>query len=145
MVGFLSDKASVRFGKQGMTLVEILLVVTVIAVLASLLVPYFSPIRGAAREQIARQQQAELQTALANWLIAYSSSQGGLAAARSAYNGSGDAKLQLLQNYIQTATYASLTGSGNTVSSAALDGANAYLQFSDWPSVGQPTVEWINR
>jgi hypothetical protein len=51
----------------------------------------------------------------------------------------------LLQNYLQEATYASMSGSGDTVTSAALDTAGAYLQFSSWGSGQQPTVQWVNR
>jgi len=94
---------------------------------------------------LARQQQAELQTALGNWVIAQSAGPGGLAAARSPYNGTVSAKLQLLENYLQASSYAALSGTGDNVTSAALDSASAYLQFSDWASGGQPTVQWVNR
>ena len=130
---------------RAFSLVEILVVVAIITVLSSLLLPTILGTRKTAHEQVARQQQAELQTALSNWIIAQSSGSGGLAAARAAYNETGGAKLQLLQNYLQAATYSSLSGSGDTVGSAALDSAGAYLQFSDWTSGGQPTVQWINR
>lgn len=128
--------------RAGMSLVEVLLVVALLGIVASLLIPYISPVRGSASQQIARQQQAQLQTALNNWVVATSGGPGGLAAARTAYTGT---KLALLQNYLQTATYANLSGNGDTVTSAALDGANAYLQFSSWSTGQQPTVQWINR
>lgn len=131
--------------RAGFSLVEILVVVAILGTLAALLLPYISPVRGAASQQVARQQQAELQTALGNWIVAQSSGSGGLAAARAAYNGAAGSKLQLLEKYLQTATYSGLSGSGNNVTSTALDNANAYLQFSDWTSGGQPTVQWINR
>jgi hypothetical protein len=96
-----------------------------------------------AKEVVARQQQAELQTALGNWIIATSSSSGGLAASRAAYTGN---KLSLLQNYLQESTYTSLNpATADTVTSAALDGAEAYLQFSSWSAGEQPVVQWINR
>jgi type II secretory pathway pseudopilin PulG len=132
--------------KASFSLVEILIVIGILGVISALLVPYFSPMRGTASEQIARQQQAELQTALGNWVIAQSSGPGGLAAARAAYSGYSGAKLQLLQSYLQPATYSSLTGTGDDVTSSALSGANAYLQFSGWSAAGQqPTVQWINQ
>jgi len=131
--------------RAGFSLVEILLVVAVIAVISSILIPFFSPIRGAASGQVARQQQAELQTALSSWVIAQSGGPGGLAAARAAYNGATGPKLQLLQNYLQAATYSSLSGSGNAVTSSALASANAYLEFSEWIAGGQPTVQWFNQ
>jgi type II secretory pathway pseudopilin PulG len=125
-----------------LSLVELLIVIAVIAILTSLLIPYISPMQRSTQEAVARQQQAQLQTALDNWIVARSSASGGLAAARAAYTGT---KLALLQNYLQEATYASLSGNGDTVSSAALDGANASLQFSSWNVGQQPTVQWINR
>ncbi len=124
------------------SLIEILIVIIVIVILSSLLIPQISRVRESAQISVARQQQTELQTALGNWIVAQSSRPGGLAAARAAYTGT---KLSLLQSYLQAGTYASLSGSGDNVTSAALDGANAHLQFSAWPLDGQPTVDWINE
>ena len=124
------------------SLVEVLITVAVVGIMAALLIPYISPMRRGTQEAVARQQQAQLQTALDNWVVATSGGPGGLAAARAAYTGT---KLALLQNYLQVATYANLSGDGDTVTSAALDGANAYLQFSSWSTGQQPTVQWINR
>jgi type II secretory pathway pseudopilin PulG len=124
------------------SLVEILITVAVVGIMTALLIPYISPMRRGTQEAVARQQQAQLQTALDNWVVATSGGPGGLAAARTAYTGT---KLAILQNYLQAATYANLSGDGDTVTSAALDGANAYLQFSSWSGSQQPTVQWINR
>lgn len=127
--------------RQGLSLVELLIVIAVIAVLAGLLLPVVLNLKQGAQLTTARQQQAELQTALGNWIVAKSSG-GGLAAARTAYTGT---KLDLMQNYLQEATYESLSGDEDTVTSPALDGANAYLEFSSWNSDQQPTVKWVNR
>ena len=128
---------------RAFSLVEILVVIAILAVLAALVLPQIINIRGSAHLSTARQQQVELQTALGNWIVAQSSGGGGLAAAKAAYTGN---KLALLQNYLQTATYSSLSGSNNDVSSAALDGANAKLKFSAWPAgAGQPSVLWVNK
>jgi type II secretory pathway pseudopilin PulG len=127
---------------RGFSMVEILIIVAVIGVISALIVPQISHIRSAAAQSLARQQQVELQAALGNWVVAKSSEPGGLAAARAAYTGN---KLGLLQNYLQEASYAALSGSGDMVTSDALNGANAYLQFSSWNAGQQPTVQWINR
>ncbi len=124
------------------SLIEILIVVVVIVILSSLLIPQITRVKEGAQISVARQQQTELQTALGNWIVAQSSGPGGLAAARAAYTGT---KLSLLQDYLQAGTYAALSASGDNVTSAALDGANAHLQFSAWPLDGQPTVDWINE
>ncbi|MGA0176723.1 MAG: type II secretion system protein [Chthoniobacterales bacterium] len=126
---------------HALSLVEMLVVVGIIAILATLVIPNVSSIRGGTSEAVARQQQAELQTALGSWLADASAGTGGLAAARAAYNGAGS-KLGLLQNYLQPSTYAALSGSGSGVSSEALTTSGASLQFSAWPLGGSPSVDW---
>lgn len=129
---------------RGFSLLELLIVIAVIAILSTLLLPQIISMKEGSEESVARQQQVELQTALGNWLVARSSENGGLAAARTDYSET-SVKLSLLQDYLQPSTYNSLSPNGDKVTSAALDGANAYLQFSSW-SVGgqQPTVNWIS-
>jgi prepilin-type N-terminal cleavage/methylation domain-containing protein len=127
--------------QNGLSLVELLIVIAIIAILATLVIPNISSIRGATSEAVARQQQAELQTALSSWVSAASAGPGGLAAARTAYNSAGS-KLGLLQKYLQPATFAALSGSGSSVSSAALNEAGASLQFSSWGIGGMPSVNW---
>ena len=137
-----------RYNKQvekGFSLVEILVVIAVVGIMLTMAISYVAGTTRHAKLAVARQQQAELQTALGKWVVAKSSGTGGLAAARALYSGTSGPKIQLLQSYLQAATYASLSSSGSTVTSSALDSANAYLQFSDWPSAGQPTVQWVNR
>jgi type II secretory pathway pseudopilin PulG len=121
-----------------------LLSVAILGITAALLVPYISPMRGTASVQVARQQQAQLQTALGSWVASASSGPGGLAAARTAYNGA-SSKLALLEDYLQPSTYAALSGSGNSVSSEALTEAGASLQFSSWGVAGAPTVNWVGQ
>lgn len=124
-------------------MVEVLVVVAVIAILAVILVPQISGVIQTSQVSVARQQQAELQSSLGNWIVARSSGPGGLAAARTAYTGT---KLSLLENYLQASTFESLTPDGDKVHSGALDKANAYLQFSPWTaSDEQPIVEWKNQ
>ena len=127
---------------RAFSLIELLIVIIVIVVLSSILIPQITQVKDGAQVSVARQQQVELQTALGNWIAAKSSEPGGLAGARAAYTGT---KLALLQNYLQAATYASLSGSGDTVTSAALTSANAHLEFSAWASGGEPTVNWVNN
>jgi type II secretory pathway pseudopilin PulG len=127
-----------------MSLVEMLLVVAILGIIAALLIPYVSPMKGSASIQVARQQQSELQTALGSWVAKASSGPGGLAAARATYNGAGS-KLALLQNYLQPATYAAFSGSGSSVSSEALSAAGASLQFSSWSVSSAPMVSWVGQ
>lgn len=125
-------------------MIEILIVIVVIIILSSLLIPQITRVKESAQVSVARQQQAELQTALGNWIAAKSAEPGGLAAARDAYKAG--TKLALLQNYLQASTYSALSGSGDNVTSTALDSANAYLQFSAiWSTGTQPSVQWVNK
>jgi prepilin-type N-terminal cleavage/methylation domain-containing protein len=133
-----------RRQQQGLSLIEMLLSVAILGITAALLVPYISPMRGTASVQVARQQQAQLQTALGSWVASASSGPGGLAAARTAYNGAGS-KLALLEDYLQPSTYAALSGSGNSVSSEALTEAGASLQFSSWGVADAPAVTWVGQ
>lgn len=128
--------------RSGFSLLEMLIVVVILGTMAALLIPYVSPLRGSASVQVARQQQAELQTALGAWIASASAGTGGLAAARTAYNGAGN-KLTLLEGYLQPSTYASFRGGSGGVTSDALDEAGAVLQFSSWAVDSSPSVNWV--
>jgi prepilin-type N-terminal cleavage/methylation domain-containing protein len=133
-----------RIAKGGFSLLEILIVVAVIGILATLVLSYITGTSEYATQVVARQQQAQLQTALDNWVAATASSSGGLAAARNLYNNQAN-KLLLLSNYLQTDTFARFTNTGNKVRSAALAGSKASLEFTAmWSAGGSPTVTWNN-
>jgi prepilin-type N-terminal cleavage/methylation domain-containing protein len=132
-----------RLAQKGFSLVEALVVIAVIGIVSALVLPQVMNVQRSASVSLGRQQQAELQTALGNWIVAKSSGPGGLAAARNSYNSAGT-KLGLLQNYLQEGTYAALSGSGSKVTSAALTASGASLQFSSWSVGGSPSVTWAN-
>jgi prepilin-type N-terminal cleavage/methylation domain-containing protein len=128
----------------GFSLMEMLLTVAIVGIIAALLVPSISPMKQSSSVQIARQQQAELQTALGSWIASASAGPGGLAAARGTYNSAGS-KLALLQNYLQPSTYSMFSGSGSGVTSDALTAAGASLQFSSWGVDSTPVVNWVGQ
>ena len=118
--------------------------VAVVGVLSALVLSYISGTSEYANQAVARQQQAQLQTALDNWLTAAASTSGGMAAARATYNNQTD-KLQLLSDYLQADSLARFTAAGNVVSSAALTASKASLEFSEtWNADDRPTVTWKN-
>ena len=131
----------IKKSEKAFSLVEVLIVIVVIGIMAAFVLPQIRNARQASEVAIARQQQAELQVALGNWIASASSGPGGLAAARTAYAGD---KLALISAYLQSSTTDSFSGSGNTVTSAAIEGAGAYLEFSAWGSSG-PVVQWKNK
>jgi len=128
--------------ETGFSFVEVLLVIAVIGIIAALALPYVRGVNEQASALVARQQQAELQTALGNWISAKSSQPGGLAAARAAYDAD---KRVLLKDYLQESTLNNLIWNGATVTSGALRAAKATLRFSSWSTTNQPTVEWVNQ
>jgi prepilin-type N-terminal cleavage/methylation domain-containing protein len=136
--------ADPRKHRTGFSLMEMLVTVAIIGTIAVLLIPSISPMKQGSSVQVARQQQAELQTALGSWIAAASAGPGGLAAARGAYNSAGS-KLGLLQNYLQPATYAMFSGGGSSVTSEALTAAGASLQFSSWGMDTAPAVTWVGQ
>jgi type II secretory pathway pseudopilin PulG len=130
--------------RDAFSFIEILIIVAVIAVLSTLILSSFLGTSERASELVARQQQAELQTALGNWIARQASEPGGLAGARDAYNSTNN-KLSLLTNYLQTSTLERLSGSGADINSDALSGSKAKLQLpANWDEGETPIVEWIN-
>lgn len=128
----------------GFSLVEIIVVVAVIGILSALIIATISGSTEYANEVIARQEQAELQTALGNWIATTSSAPGGLAAARAQYANAAN-KLSLLSNYLQEATFLRLTNSGTQVRSPALTASRARLEFSsNWTTTTVPSVTWVS-
>jgi prepilin-type N-terminal cleavage/methylation domain-containing protein len=130
--------------QRAFSLVEILVVIAVIAILSSLVIVALFGTAKQTSEIVARQQQAELQTALGNWITTTSSEPGGLAESRRKYTNTAN-KLSLLTNYLQEATYLRLTNTGNAVRSSALTASKARLEFSSsWSTTDAPVVNWVN-
>ncbi len=137
-------KQEIQALRSAFSFVEVLIIVAVIAVLSTLILSSFLGTTESATELVARQQQAELQTALGNWIARQASEPGGLAGARSAYNATNN-KLSLLSNYLHASTLERLDGGGTDVNSDALSGSKAKLQFTaNWAEGETPMVEWIN-
>ena len=55
--------------ESGFSLVEVLVVIAIISILATLVINSFSNAAHDSREIIARQQQAVVQTAVSNWVV----------------------------------------------------------------------------
>lgn len=126
----------------GFSLVELLIVITVVGILAALIITSITNAAGDSRIVLARQQQAVLQNALNAWIAANSSGTSSLNQARTAYNAAGD-KLALLQDYLQAGTYDHFQqfSSGTTIRTEAMQRAGVSVAFTSWPSGGYPRVE----
>lgn len=126
---------------------ELLVVVAIISILASMVITAVSNAAVDSSRVVARQQQASVQQALSNWLTFYSSAPGGsIASARVVYSNAETplSKLVLINSYLDPATYNHLLSNSveTEVRSAALNRVGAHLTFSDWEVGGYPSVDW---
>ncbi len=127
---------------SGLTLVEVLLVVAIIGIMATLVISSISGASQSSAEVIARQQQAALQSALQTWIVRTSATSS-IAAVRSTYSASGT-KLALIGSYLDADTLAHFGASSTNatqVRSEALNKIGKYLTFSTWSSTNYPRVE----
>ncbi|MDD5200209.1 MAG: type II secretion system protein [Terrimicrobiaceae bacterium] len=122
---------------RAFTLVELLLVIAIIAIMASLVISAFSNAAADSREVLVRQQQAVVQEAINSWLSHKSAAPSSLSSAKSAYAvpTTGKARLDLVAGYLDDTTYAHLvanTSNDNQVRSDAMIKTGQYLEISAW-------------
>ena len=128
-------------------MVELLIVISVIAIMASLVISAFSNAAQDTRRVVARQQQAAVQAAVNAWVAANSSGVGeSLSTARTAYNAAGDglSRLKLSGEYLDEQTlahFADNTTDDDKILSAALKKTSQYLELANWADGSYPKVE----
>jgi prepilin-type N-terminal cleavage/methylation domain-containing protein len=134
----LSVLRRVKRKEGGFSLVELLLVITVVALISGLAISYVGGASDSSSTLVARQQQVQLQTALDAWIAARSSGTAGLGGAKAAYSTDAATMLSALSPYLRDPGIFSV--SGGTVSSSALSAAGKSLQFSSWTDNSYPKV-----
>jgi prepilin-type N-terminal cleavage/methylation domain-containing protein len=142
-------------GQAGFTLVEMLLVVAVISILASMVISSFSDSAQTSREIVQRQQQAVLQAALDNWVnsklgridgsidsahAAAPVSINGLAAY---YNAKTPAqRFGLISSYLDSKTTDQFTASANgSYRTSIMEKTGYHVELPDWNSATYPQVD----
>jgi prepilin-type N-terminal cleavage/methylation domain-containing protein len=130
------------------SLVELLIVIAIIAIMASIVISAFSNASADSRLVLVRQQQAVVQEAVNSWLAYRSAAPRSLSSARTEYNAAttGLARLALVRSYLDDATYAHLvanTSNADQVRSDAMVKSGEYLQITDWPSGSYPKVNLV--
>lgn len=96
--------------ESAFTLVELLIVISIIGVIAGMVISSYSNAAQDSRRVVALQQQVEVQGALNNWIAAQDS----LAGARIAYaNKTNAERLTLVKAYLDNTTLAQFDGDGN--------------------------------
>jgi prepilin-type N-terminal cleavage/methylation domain-containing protein len=125
--------------RRGFTLIEILVVVAIVGLLATILVPVFNTIRAEGQLMTARQQAKGLQTALDGWLLAQPSNY----AAHASYNSSGGdnpadtgAFLALLSPYMDPASQSlfTLQSAGSYQITTPIMTENGWYLVIVWPA-----------
>lgn len=139
-------KTSPRSQAHGFTMVEMLIVIAVIAIMASLVISAFANAAQDTRRVVARQQQAAVQSAVNAWVARQSSGTGSLSAAMATYNAQPTslARLNLVASYLDEKTADHLrTNTVNTgqILSEALKKTNQYLELPVWAANSYPKVD----
>ncbi|NNE94198.1 MAG: type II secretion system protein [Verrucomicrobiales bacterium] len=132
--------------RAGFTMVELLIVISVIGIMSALVISAFSNAAQDTRRVIARQQQAAVQNAVNAW-VTQKSATDGLAATKTAYNAAGMTsmgRVKLAGSFLDETTldhFDSQTTDDNQVKSAALKKTGQYLQLGAWADGSYPKVE----
>jgi prepilin-type N-terminal cleavage/methylation domain-containing protein len=137
------NAARAKHRYSGFTLIEMLIVIAVIGVLASLIIAAITNASQDSQMVVARQQQAVMQEALTAWITA----QGSLASARNTYaaNPTASQQLAMISNYLAPSTYSAFTASGTLMQSEAMASSGVALTFTNsWGVNTYPTVNMVN-
>ncbi|MFV1995687.1 MAG: type II secretion system protein [Verrucomicrobiales bacterium] len=144
----IDSNNSVSHAKGGFTLVELLLVISVIAIMGALAISHFSNASQDTRRVVARQQQATMQSAVNAWVSANISGNNSVETARLAYNTPADSKARLLliKSYLDDVSYDHFvdnTSNDDQLQSASMVNLSYYLQLPDWAFGSYPKVDLI--
>ncbi len=92
---------------SGFTFIELVIVIAVVGIMSALAIGAFSNGAEDAREIVARQQQASIQTAVNGWVTGEISKSNTISEIRSVYNtaSTSEARLNLVRNYLDDETY----------------------------------------
>ena len=133
-----------RRHSSAFTLIEALIVVTILGILAALAVAAYSNAAQDTRRVISRQQQAEVQNAVNAWVSSYTArSSRSLKDARDLYTSAGSnlARFQLVSDYLDQSTRDHfLSNSGTDVQSSAMKKIGVKLVFPRWTPSNAPQV-----
>lgn len=141
-------KPVIRNANQGFTLVELIIVIAVIGIMSALAISSLSNGATDAREIVARQQQATVQSAVSGWVTGQLSGSSSLSQVRTTYNAAETSmeRLALVQGYLDDVSYdhfVSSSGDGDEVLSGSLAKLGWHLSLPDWEDGSYPKVDLV--
>jgi prepilin-type N-terminal cleavage/methylation domain-containing protein len=131
----------------GFSLIEALIVLTIIGIMASIIISAMSNAAKDSRNIMARQQQVTIQSALNSW-VASQSTGTSIGQIRTTYNAAttARAKLDLFQTYLSEDTYNHLltyTTNNAKLTSDAMTKVDKWIELNDWNTGSYPKVELL--
>ena len=127
--------------------VELIIVIAVVGILTALAIGSFANGAQDAREIVARQQQAALQTSVNAWVASQLTTNATVSGVRSTYNGAttSEARLTLIKDYLDEETYdhfwdQDLVQPSDEISSEATRKLGWHISLPDWASGSYPKV-----
>lgn len=132
----------------GFTLIELIIVIAVIGIMSALAISSLSNGATDAREIVARQQQATVQSAVNGWVVGQLSGTASLSQVRTTYNTKTTSmeRLGLVQDYLDEVSYTHFTDmseDSDEILSAALSKLGWHLSLPDWESGSYPKVDLV--
>ncbi len=134
--------------ESGFTFLEVIIVVAVIGIMSALAISAFSSGAADAREVVARQQQATIQSAVNAWVCGRLSGSVTVAEVRAIYNSEvgSEARLALVSAYLDDLSYRhffeqSSATNEDRVESSATRKLGRYISLPDWGSGSYPKVD----
>ncbi len=134
----------------GFTFVELVIVIAVVGIMSALAIGAFSNGAEDAREIVARQQQASIQTAVNGWVVGNLSSSNSVSTVRSTYNGAAtsEARLNLVRAYLDDESYNHFYQQGqiqqsDEVTSEATRRLGWHISLGSWVDGSYPKVDLV--
>jgi prepilin-type N-terminal cleavage/methylation domain-containing protein len=125
--------------RGGFTLVELLIVISIIGIIAGMVIASYSNASQDSRRVVASQQQIVLQSAVDNWIAG----QTNLSTAQAAYNAATNsaARLSLVSAYLDDTTAAQFTNNASgQLQSSVMEQTDQYVTLGDWADGSYPHV-----
>jgi prepilin-type N-terminal cleavage/methylation domain-containing protein len=135
---------------SGFTFLELVIVIAVIGIMSALAISAFSDGASDAREIVARQQQATLQSAVNAWVSGQLMGRTTLSQVQSAYNAADTAqsRLDLVGGYLDDLSLDHFVSESDPedaskIESSATKRLGWYFEFPDWDDGAYPKVELV--